>query len=69
MLRLPLCTTIRTPPMKKALAIPALVLLSLLSLFAASDRKIDPYPAPVSNNAVAHLKIGKNQLVFSAIRT
>lgn len=51
--------------MKKAFAIAALVLLSLLSLFAASDRKIDPYPAPVSNNAVAHLKIGKNQLVFS----
>ena len=51
--------------MKKVIVISVLLLLSLVSVFAASDWHIDPYPAPVSNNAVAFLKLGRERLLFS----
>lgn len=50
--------------MKKVLAVFVLILFSF-SMFAASDWHLDPFPAPVSNNAVAYLKVGKEPMLFS----
>lgn len=50
--------------MKKLLPVCIPVLISTL-LLAAGEWHPDPFPAPVSNNAVAYLKVGKEPYLFS----
>jgi len=50
--------------MKKVLVIAFLIFLGVF-LVAAADLHLDPFPAPVSNNAVAYLKVGKQPYLFS----
>src|SRR5690349_24523179 len=50
--------------MKKVSVIAFLIFLGVL-LVAAADFHLDPFPAPVSNNAVAYLKVGKQPYLFS----
>ena len=50
--------------MKKVLIIAFLIFVGVF-LVAAADMHLDPFPAPVSNNAVAYLKVGKQPYLFS----
>jgi hypothetical protein len=50
--------------MKKVLIIAFLIFVGVF-LVAAADMHLDPFPAPVSNNAVASLKVGKQPYLFS----